>query len=283
MRRRGRPSGPATSAARRRFAEDDRGAAVRHSASSPGASFLVTFIASSSPPSSRRSSARVSPSRHRAGLPGRLAALPGRPADVHYKGETYRPLHGPDRRHDRELALIKRAARSASSSTRATRRGRADHLGRLVADAVALVVVRAAVAELRRRLEPHRLSRGCCSTRSLLAVSGRSGPSCRARSSRMASPGSGSPAGRSLHAAARHDLPARRGDAHPDLHAVREAGLGGDLAAAPRPDILRERLRRVPAAAVPDDDPARDGRVGRDRRGRPVPDADLDPRRRPGR
>ena len=87
-----------------------------------------------------------------------------------------------------------------------------------------------------------------------------------------------------VHAADRDDLPALRGDAHPDVHDLREARLGRDLAAAPRPDVLRQRLRRVPAPPVPADDPARDGRGGRDRRRRPVPDADLgDPARRRGR
>ena len=63
-----------------------------------------------------------------------------------------------------------------------------------------------------------------------------------------------------------------------------EAGLGRDLAAAAGPDVLRQRLRRVPAAPVPPDDPARDGRGGGDRRRRPVPDPDLgDPARRRGR
>src|SRR4029079_16255717 len=71
--------------------------------------------------------------------------------------------------------------------------------------------------------------------------------------------------------------PALRGDAHPDVHDLREAGLGGDVAAAPPPDVPRERLRRLPASTVPDDDPQGDGRIGRDRWGRPAPDARLDP------
>ena len=48
-----------------------------------------------------------------------------------------------------------------------------------------------------------------------------------------------------------------RGHAHPDVHAVREARLGRDVAAAARPGVLRQRLRRVPDPAVPADDPAR--------------------------
>ena len=78
-----------------------------------------------------------------------------------------------------------------------------------------------------------------------------------------------------VHAADRDDLPAVRGDPHPDVHDLLEDRLGGDVAAAARADVLRQRLRRVPRPPVHADDPARDGRGGRDRRRRPVPDAGL--------
>ena len=80
---------------------------------------------------------------------------------------------------------------------------------------------------------------------------------------------------RAVHARPVDDLPARRGHPHPDVCRVREARLGGDLPAAPRPDVLRERLRRVPAPAVPAHDPARPRRGRDDRRRRPAPDPAL--------
>ena len=48
--------------------------------------------------------------------------------------------------------------------------------------------------------------------------------------------------------------------------------LGRDVAAAPGPGVLRQRLRRVPHAPVLADDPDRAGRGRGDRRRRPVPD-----------
>ena len=78
-----------------------------------------------------------------------------------------------------------------------------------------------------------------------------------------------------VHAPDRDDLPAGGRDARPDVHDLREDRLGGDMAAAARPDVLRQRVRRVPAPPVHADDPARDGRGRLDRRRRAVPDADL--------
>ena len=87
-----------------------------------------------------------------------------------------------------------------------------------------------------------------------------------------------------VHAAHRDDLPAGGRDDHPDLHDLPEDRLGRDVAAAARAGVLRQRLRRLPHAPVLHDDPDRDGRGGRDRRRRPVPDADRRSScRRPGR
>ena len=56
-----------------------------------------------------------------------------------------------------------------------------------------------------------------------------------------------------------------------------EARLGRDVAAVAGPDVLRQRLRRLPDAPVLHDDPDRDGRGGRHRRRRAVPDAVVGP------
>ena len=80
---------------------------------------------------------------------------------------------------------------------------------------------------------------------------------------------------RPVPADALDDHPAVPGHAHPDVRGLLGARLGRDVAAADRPALLRERVQRLPAAAVLPDDPARARRGGDDRRRRPVPDPAL--------
>ena len=86
--------------------------------------------------------------------------------------------------------------------------------------------------------------------------SGRSGRSCRARSWRTASPGSGSRAAIlcSRCSSPRSSCPTAV-TIIPTYTIFVEARLGRDLAAAARADVLRQRLRRLPDAPVLPDDP----------------------------
>ena len=175
----------------------------------------------------------------------------------------------------RQLALLEPSAPEHVRRSRGTRR-RADRLAGLVADARAGVAVRAALGELRRGLGPDRLPaaavqhdrhRGHLDDRHVAR---------RARSWRTASRGSGSPAAALLFTLliATIFLPAAV-TIIPTYTIFQKLGWVGHVAAAARPDVLRQRLRRVPDAPVLHDDPDRDGRGGGDRRRRPVPDADL--------
>ena len=62
---------------------------------------------------------------------------------------------------------------------------------------------------------------------------------------------------RPVHPDGRDDHPAVPGDVDPVLRVLPGPGLGGDVAAADRAPLLRQRLQRLPAAAVLPDDPAR--------------------------
>ena len=146
--------------------------------------------------------------------------------------------------------------------------GAADRVAGLVAHPRAGLGVRAALGELRARLGPDRLPAAA-------VQHGRHRPDQHDRDARVVHARGlrlrPVPVPRSrpaLHARHRHDLPAGRRHGHPDLHDLRQARLGRDLAAVAGAGVLRQRLRRVPDAPVLPDDPDRDGRGGRDRRRR---------------
>ncbi len=80
---------------------------------------------------------------------------------------------------------------------------------------------------------------------------------------------------RPVHRPDRDDHPAVPGDPAADVRDLHEAGLERDVAAADRPAPVRQRLQRVPAAAVLHVDPARPRRSGDDRWRGPVPDPSV--------
>ena len=187
--------------------------------------------------------------------------LPSLPQTFDWQGKTYDIYVVPLEGGSRPMALVKPGRTQSQFVDPANPSAAADRVGRRVADARTVVDAGAGVGELLGRLGDHRLPAGCCSTRSRIAVIGMIGTvvSCTLVAygfARFRFPG------RTLLFTlliATIFLPARR-DPHPDVHDLRQDRLGRDLAAAARPDVLRQRVRRVPAPPVHADDPARDGR-----------------------
>ena len=221
-----------------------------------GRSFLFTFVivvvlaAFLSP--LLRSLAVSLRRRSRSARPTRRM-YPADPADVRLQRRDLRPLHGPDRRRRPVSWRSIKPGRTQSQFVDPAN----PRPGPITWEGSWRTLSRSwsfspAVAELRRRLEPHRLPAAAVQHDRCSPLIGMIGTvvSCTLVAygfARFRFPG------RSLLftlLVATIFLPVR-GDAHPDVHDLREARLGRDLAAAARPDVLRQRLRRVPAAPVP--------------------------------
>src|SRR5690606_14343908 len=142
-----------------------------------------------------------------------------------------------------------------------------DHLGRLVANTRPRLRVRAAYGQLRRGMERdqvsapalqhgvHRVHRDA--RHPYLLRDG--GVRLRAVPPAVQ--------GRAVHGADRHHHPAQAGAARANLRVLRRHRLDGHVAALDHPALLRQRIQRVPAAAVLHAVAARARRGCHDRRG----------------
>ena len=205
-----------------------------------------------------------------------VAAVAGRLRDVRVRGRDLRRLPRPDAgRHDaRPGAGRRRAGRRAQFDRPGEPRGGAHHVGGLMAGARVVVGARAEVVELRGRLGDHRLPATAVQHRGAGRDRHHRHPPVvrrgRLRLRALPVPGT-KPA---LPAAAVDDLPAGGRHPDPDLHDLRQARMGRHVAAAAGARLLRERVRRLPAAPVLPHAAARAGRRGQDRRRRAVQDPD---------
>ena len=163
----------------------------------------------------------------------RLAVPALAAADVRARGQgaTTSTSCRSDGRPRRSRSSSPAASRATSSTPRTPTP--ADHLAGLVADADPAWTLVAGVPELRRRVEPHRLPAAAVQhDRDRAHRDGRRRRLVHARRVRVRALPVPRPRA-AVHDPHRDDLPARRRDDHPDVHDVREARLGGDLAAAP--------------------------------------------------